>query len=302
MGIAKKPWILLPLLAALALPAAAGVEYRARSWQEGEQKNKQAESNVHASIEGDKAKILFEDSGNEMMPAGSYLLTTDGGQTIHLVKPEDKTYGEFDLEAIFQMMGALSESGMMKFEIDNARVESLPSGSGKTVAGVATEHARFRTNYDMTIKVMGMGRAQHVETLQELWYSEALSDAAMGIWLRKEPPKTNTELDELIALEVGKIRGMPLEAITRTTTTGKKGKQTTTVNHTLVSDLRQGVSFPAATFVIPDDYRLVQMMPTTGMMAGGQPAEQSEGGEQESEEEEGGLLGRFKKFGKKNGG
>ena len=296
----KRFWIALGLAASLAAPALAGIEYRARTWQEGQQKNKQMESSVKASVDGDKARIEFEDSGNPMMPAGSYLLTTDAGRTLFLVKPSDKTYGEFDLDAIMRLIGAVSESGLVDFEINNARVEMLDRGPGKTVAGVATEHARFRTTYDMKIKVLGMGRAQNVETVQDIWYTEALQDAAMGVWLRKEPPRTNTELDELVDLEVAKIRGLPLETIATMTTTGKKGKATTTVTHTLVSDLRRGVSFPAATFVIPDDYTPVQMMPTEAMLAGGE--QQPPAADDEQEEEQGGLLGRFKKFGKKKDG
>jgi hypothetical protein len=292
----KRLGIALLLCVGLALPAVAGIEYRARTWQEGAQKNKQMESSVKASIDGDKARIDFEDSGNSTMPVGSYLLTTDAGRTLFLVKPEDKTYGEFDLEAVMQILGAMSESGLMDFQIDNARVESLDRGAAKTVAGIPTEHARFRTTYDMTIKVLGMGRTQNVETVQDIWYSEDLQDAAMGVWLRKEPPRTGTELDELVDLEVAKIRGLPLETVSTTTTTGRKGRSATTTTHTLVSDLRQGVSFPAGTFVIPDDYTPVEMMPTEAMLAG--DGEQADG----EEEQEGGLLGRFKKFGKKKDG
>lgn len=295
----KRLGIALLLCLGLTLPAGAGIEYRARTWQEGAQKNKQMESSVKASIEGDKARIDFEDSGNQTMPTGSYLLTTDGGRTLFLVKPQDKTYGEFDLEAVMRMLGAISESGLVDFQIDNARVETLDRGAGKTVAGMPTDHARFRTTYDMKIKVLGMGRAQKVETVQDIWYSEALSDAAMGIWLRKAPPRTGTELDELIDLEVAKIRGLPLETVSMMTTTGKKGKTTTTTTHTLVSDLRQGVSFPAGTFVIPDDYTPVEMMPSEAMLAGGGEQAEADG---EEEEEKGGMLGRFKKFGKKKDG
>lgn len=299
----KGIWIATLVAAGLAAPLQAGIEYRAGTWQEGERTNKQAESSVVASVDGDKARIVFEDSGNPWMPAGSYLLTTDGGRTVYLVKPEEKTYGEFDLDAVMQMFGALSQGGLLNFQIDNARVETLESGPGKTVAGVSTQHARYRTSYDMTIKVLGMGRTQRVETVQDIWYSDALGDAAMGIWLRKEPPSTGTELDELIDMEVSKIRGLPLETISTTTTTAKKGKQSsTTTTHTLVSDLRQGVSFPAGTFVIPEDYTPVQMMPTQEMMASGAQEAPADAEQGEEEEEQGGLLGRFKKLRKKKDG
>ena len=296
----KRLWITLALAAGLVAPVEAGIEYRARTWQEGAQHNERMESTVTASIDGENGRIQFEDSGNPWMPAGSYLLTTDAGRTLYLVKPADKTYGEFDLAAVMQMLGSLSESGMIKFEIDNPQVEILERGAGKSVAGVDTRHVRYRTTYDMRIKVLGMGRQQHVETVQDVWYTDELGDAAMGVWLRKEPPRTGTELDELVDLEMSKIEGFPLETVSTNVSTGKKGKTVTTTTHMLVSDLRRGVSFPADTFFIPADYTRTDLMPTEAMLAGGQQGDGEAAEEQE--EEKGGLLGRFKKLGKKKDG
>ena len=294
----KRFWMVLAVVAALAAPLEAGIEYEARSWQEGKQANEQAEMTVLAKIDGENARIEFVESGNPWMREGAYLLTTDGGTTLQLVKPADKTYGEFELDSVMRMLGSLGEAGIVSFEIENPKLETLERGPGKSVAGMSTKHARYRTTYDMRIKIMRFQRTQSVETTQDVWYSEELRDPAMGVWLRKEPPRTNTELDKLIDLEVGKIEGFPLETADTTVMTGKKGKQTTTVTRMRVEKLSRGVSFPASTWVIPDDYTPVQMMPTEAMMAGGQPPpEQSEG-----EEEQGGVLDRFKKFGRKKDG
>lgn len=296
----KRLWTTLILSAAVAAPLAAGIEYEARSWQEGQQANKQAEMSVLAKVDGEKARIQFVESGNPWMSEGAYLLTTDGGKTLQLVKPADKTYGEFELDSVMRMLGSLGEAGIVSFEIENPRLETLEQGPGKTVAGMATKHARYRTTYDMRMKIMGFKKMQSVESTQDVWYSDDLRDPAMGVWLRKEPPRTNTDLDKLIDLEVSKITGFPLETTDTMITTGKKGKQTTTTTRMRVEKLSRGVSFPASTWVIPDDYTPVQMMPSAEMLAGGQPPpEQSEG---EGEEEDKGVLGRFKKFGRKKDG
>ena len=297
----KRTWTSLIVALALAAPLRAGIEYEARTWQEGQQANKQAEISVHGMIDGDNARIEFVESGNPWMSQGTYLLTTDAGQTLQLVNPQEKTYGEFDLDSVMQMLGALGESGIVSFEIENPRVETLAQGPGKTVAGVATKHARYRTSYEMRMKIMGFKNTQSVQSTQDVWYTEGLSDAAMGVWLRKEPPRTNTDLDRLIDLEVSKIQGFPLETVDTTVTTGKKGKQTTTTTRMQVTKLSRGVSFAASTWVIPDDYTPIQMNPAEAVMAGGQPPpEQSDG--EEKEEEEGGIMGRFKKFGRKKDG
>lgn len=298
----KRLWIIPAVAAALVAPLQAGVEYEARSWQEGQQQNKQAEMTVRAKIDGENGRIEFLESGNPWMGEGTYLLTTDAGETLYLVKPEDKSYGEFDLDSMMQMLGALTDSGMVEFEIQNPRLETLASGPGKTVAGLPTRQARYRTTYDMRMKILGFKRIESVESLQEVYYTEELRDAAMGVWLRKEPPRTGTELDTLIDLEVSKIKGFPLEIVDTTTTTGKKGKQTTTVTRTQVTKLNRGVSFPADTWIIPDDYTPVQVMPTEAMLAEGRqaPPEEAEGAEEQ--EEKGGLMGRLKKLGRKKDG
>ncbi len=143
---------------------------------------------------------------------------------------------------------------------------------------------------------MGIKKRQTIESVQDVWSTEALEDAALGVWLRT--PKTGHEdLDRLIELEATKIEGFPLEVIDRTTTTDKKGRSSTTVTHTLVTELEQGVAVPAGTFVIPPDYTQTQLMPTESMAAAAGDEEESA----EEEEEKGGLLGRFKRLGKRDG-
>jgi hypothetical protein len=293
----RKLCTILTLALGLAMPLEAGIEYKARTWQEGQQAANQAEMTVWARIDGDNARVEFQESGNPWMTEGSYLLTTDAGKTLYLVKPEEKTYGEFDLDQVMQMLGALSESGVIDFQIENPRLETLESGPGKTVAGLATEHARYRTTYDMRMKILGFKKMQRIETVQDVWYTTAVRDAAMGVWLRKEPPRTGTDLDQLIDLEVSKIKGFPLETAETMITTGKKGRQTTTTTRMRVSEMNRGASFAAGIFVIPSDYTAVQIMPTEAMMAGGQQQPGDEEGEKK-----GGVLGRFKKFGKKKDG
>ena len=45
----KRTWISLTVALALAAPLSAGVEYEARTWQEGQQANKQAEMIVRGN-------------------------------------------------------------------------------------------------------------------------------------------------------------------------------------------------------------------------------------------------------------
>ena len=66
----KRLWIACTLALGLAWPALAGIEYKARTWQEGDQANKQSEMTVHSMVDGDSARIEFRESGNPWMSEG----------------------------------------------------------------------------------------------------------------------------------------------------------------------------------------------------------------------------------------
>ncbi len=269
-------WACVALLA--ALPAGAAIHYKALTQQEGGAANDAMDIGVEAWIDGEKAKILFTESGNPFMGQGSYLLTTDGGRTLYLVDPESKQYSEWDLDAILKMAGGVLQGmkGVFSLKFSQPRVEMLAEEPGGTLVGLPTTRYRHRTSYTIDMKILGMKRSQAVESVQDVWSTEALGDPALGVWLRKEPPKTgDPELDGLIAAEMSKVRGFPLKMVDETTMTGKKGKQETTRTVTEVTELDRAAVVAAGTFEIPADYAQTQMMPDLT----------AEGGEEEEEDE-----------------
>lgn len=251
--------------AAAALPAQAGVYYQAVTRDDASR----GEVVVHGWVDGDKAKIEFEQTGKGQGPmtAGTYLLTQDGGETLYLVNPKEKTYSRWDLEAMLATAGAVMESmgSMMSFDISDPQIEELAQGDGGTVAGLPTTYAKYRTTYSMEMKILGMKRSNQVEMVQEIWATDAVVDPGFGVWLRKGRPTGNESLDRLIKAEMSKVHGFPLKTVTVTTTTGgKKGKQNTTRSETVVTELDRDRSIPASTFEIPAGYEETQMLPAAG--------------------------------------
>lgn len=273
--------LVLPLLLGLASQAWAGIYYRAVTTTEGQR----GQTTVQAWIDGGQAKIEFEDSANPTMPKGTYLLTTDGGRTLYLVNPKEKTYSRFDLEA---MMGAVNEimestGGMFSFDIENPEVTKLAEDAGPSILGLSTRHYRYRTSYDMSMKVMGMKRVNSIEMLQDVWTTDAVSAEALGVWMRPLRPIGNDGMDELIRQQMKTVQGFPLRSVVETTTTGQKGKRSnTTKSETLVQELDDSRSIPAGTFDIPADYQETDMM--EGMAAQDQ-------GQDDDKKQRGGLRG-----------
>jgi hypothetical protein len=257
--------VALMILAAAvaAAPVRAGIYYKSVSRTEA-QGAAAADTTVQGWVDGEKAKIEFSASGNPMTPAGAYLLTQDGGRTVLLVNPEEKTYATWDLEAMLGVVGGVMKGmgPLLKFEVSQPRVEKLAEEDGGSLVGLPTRHYRYRTSYSMQVKVFGMGQENAVVTEQDIWATSQLQDAALGVWLRTGPPKTgNDQLDSLIAAEMGKVTGFPLKSITVSTSTGKRGQKTTTRSVMEVKELRRA-DVPAATFQLPAGYTETQLLPT----------------------------------------
>lgn len=246
-----------------AAPAFAGVTYTAETRAEGQGAEMQS-NKVRAAVDGPKARIEFLESGNPMMEKGTYLLTTDGGQTMYLVNPEEKVYSKWDLEA---MMGAAGGAlkmarGFMKMTFGEPKVEKLLEEDGPAMHGLPTKHYRFRTSYKMEMSVLGRKSSSATVTEEELWTTTAVDAPGMGAWLRKGPPKTgDAELDKLIGSEMDKVTGFPLKRLATSTSTDEKGKKQVSKTTMEVTSLDADATVPAAQLQLPAGYEEQPLFP-----------------------------------------
>ena len=256
---------LVLLLLAAAVPASAAIHYKAvTKTQDANAKN--GEIQVEGWVAGDKAKVAFvESAGNPVAKEGTYLLTKDGGKTLYLVNPQEKSYAEWNLQGLLGAVGAVMNGmgPLLKVQFSDLKVDKLADEDGGLVAGLPTRHYKFRTSYTMSIRVFGMGNTSNVVSEQDVWATNKLADAALGVWLRAEPPRTgNVEFDKLLSSEAGKFQGFPLRMITVSTTTAQKGNKTTITKSTMdVTQLDASASAPAVTFEIPADFKEVEIAP-----------------------------------------
>jgi hypothetical protein len=162
------------------------------------------------------------------------------------------------LGGIGAVMGGMGP--LLKIEISNPKVETLLDEAGPTMLGQPTRHLKFRTAYQMKVKVFGLGKANDVLTEEEFWVTDRLLDKSFGMWLRTSKPKTgNADLDRLIAAETEKIKGIPLKSVTVTTTSqGAKVQKTQSTME--VTALDSFVKAPVS-FEVPAGYQQREMMP-----------------------------------------
>lgn len=256
------------ILALLSVPAFAGIHYKATTTTTTEGAQNQA-GNMNMEVEGwvsgDKARVEFKKSDHPVIKTGAYLITRDGGKVIYLVDPQEKTYAEWDLQAMLGLAGAMMQGmgPLLKMEFSDPKVEKLLEEDGGTVAGLPTRHTKYRTSYSMKVRVLGMGNESSIVTEQDVWATDRLQDVGLGIWLRSEPVRTgNEQFDKLVAAEVEQTRGFPLKTTAVSTTTEKKGGKTTTSRSTMqVTQLDTKADVAAASFEIPAGYQETQLLP-----------------------------------------
>jgi hypothetical protein len=258
----KLSGLVVAVFVLVAAQSFAGVVFVAKTTAEGGKAAEQQNSVAKTWVNGDNGKVLFEEGSNPMMGKGTYLITKDGGTSMFLVNPKDQTYMKWDFDSIMGMAGGAMK--MMNMTFTDPKVESLGSEPDGVVAGIPTVHYRFRTTYTMSMSFMMMKKTSRVVKEEEIWAAPKLVEAALGIWLRKAPPKTgNEQLDALVKAEMGKVQGFPLKRKTVTTSTDEKGKVETNTVTMEVSEL-QVMAVPNSTFEIPSDYKETSLLGAEG--------------------------------------
>jgi len=260
--------IITAALLLAAVPCWAGIHYKSTTSTVAEgSKARNSEIQAEGWVQGEKAKVAFlESNGNPFTQQGTYIVTKDGGKTLYLVNPQEKTYAAWDLQGMLGMVGAVMNGmgPLLKIQFTDPKTEKLAEGDGGLVSGVPTRHYKYRTSYTMTVKVFGMGNTANVVSEQDIWATTKLSDVGLGVWLRAEPARTgNKEFDKLLTSEAAKFQGFPLKVVTVSTSTQQKGnKQTVTRATTEVTQLDTNASIPASAFEIPAGYKETQIAPT----------------------------------------
>lgn len=288
--------IAVPCLLLVAGPAQAakGHHYVAETMTTGSNMKQPDTVAVEAWVEGANAKVVFTEAGetNPLLGEGKYILTHDGGETLYLVDPEAKTHARFDMNQLVGFVGAFAESGMLDMTVSNHSIEELDRGDGPDMHGYDTDYYKFRTTYDLEVKVLGIKGADHYVMESETWSVEDLQASGFNSWL--QPKETGFEaVDTLIQGEVEKIKGFAFKSVVKTTTEGKKKKRATwTTSATEVTEF-ESVNVDNSIFELDPASQEISLVALSAVPP--------EGEEAPEEEEKGGFMKRLKKLRKGDG-
>jgi len=232
-------------------------------------------------VEGDLGKVLFDQKDKDNpMANGNYLLTRDGGATVYLVNPKDRTYAPFSIAKALSVLGSLTEStgGMISITFSDGYGEILGEEPGEPILSYSTQKVSLRHGFTLTtnMKMFGRKTVNKMDTQTETWIAPDLKDAGLNLWLRKGPPETgDSELDTVLRTAMIPLDGFPLKSVSTTTTTDKKGKEKVDQTELIVTLLREE-TVPASVFELPADYEEISLMDPAGAMAAGNSGEDSD--------------------------
>jgi hypothetical protein len=251
------------------------VSYGKSQQQMMEEQEDGQEMRVKGWVDGDSARVEFY-PGETIGPfgQGTYLITTDGGETVYLINPQNETYAEFEMEQMMAMMGQVTQmmgqmGGMFKIRFENVHSEKVLEEPGGQLLGRSTTHYRINSGYTTSIKLMGMKQQNTVESVQDIWTTSDFDARGFGVWLRPDRNmKTgNEEFDKLINTELAELEGVPLKTVVVSTTTSTQGVASEQTFTNEVTELREE-SVPASKFEWPSDYTETQFIPEMAGMKG----------------------------------
>ena len=174
---------LLTILLGLSLPATGGVVLRQVRVTESSDAEASGRQVSQIWVEGEKMKIVFEESSNPIMPAGSYLVVP-GGDISYLVNPARRTITRMGMARMI----ALGEKGQPvaeqqaetagQYEIVDAKLEQTLDETGPQMLGFPTRHYRYELSYTERQYRRGMPGPVNtaVREQHEFWATAALQD------------------------------------------------------------------------------------------------------------------------------
>ena len=226
-----------------------------------------------ALIEGNKLKILIEESSNPMIPKGAYFLST-GGDITYFVNPMAKTIARIDraeTEKLESQAGRMAEQNRqmgMKTEMADIKLEQKLDESGPTMLGMPTRHYRYTLSYSEKQHAPGLKSPMttKVEEQHEFWATNALTDeAAMIAWQKDRLMESGDASDAAVQQAANRIysHGFILKHVINTKSSvsmpgmgmmmGMGGGTDTDRTTREITDFRRE-SVPASVFELPKGY------------------------------------------------
>ena len=210
---------------------------------------------------GDRARV--DTRGGSHDSDGSYFLVRDGGRVLYVVRPDRGEYEVHDADAFAHVVGtAMRAVGpMVRFSVQNVRLDTARLGAGAPVAGRSTQRVQLRQHWTTSIRVMGFVKEGIAgSAVSEYWTDPTfplmrnpLFDV-VGSSLFALAASDEEFIERSEALKASLFRGAPLKADIRIAAADEDGDNDETRLRYEVTSLRVG-PVDAAALEVPKGFR-----------------------------------------------
>jgi hypothetical protein len=208
-----------------------------------------------ARVDGANMRLDIDQGDQLLIQDHSFLLSKDGGRTLVVANPADKTWYELKLDDLLGSAGSIFKQmgGTVQMTFDDEKVAAHDDGDGGMIAGYPTRKSSVTCSYQMKMNVMGQKIQGHIQMQSQTWATDKLPAAAAS-FVQSGGFRTGIEaIDKLIQAQGGVVTGFPLKQVI-TTTTVMNDQTTTMTNTTSVTDIHKDAVHPAGTFEMPAGY------------------------------------------------
>jgi hypothetical protein len=242
-------------VATLATSAFSGTAYDFRSETSGLRKSTMS---GRVEVEGKKLRMNVSEGDGKMFRNGSVVFSNDGGKTLIVTTPADKTYYEIKLDDLLGGAAAMLKAfgDMVKITFDNQRVNVRDDGAGGTIEGYPTRKSLLDASYNMNVETGGQKMSTRIDMKTESWTTDRIPMDAMN-WFQASGVRSGIEgIDKLIEAQSRATKnGFPLKQVT-TVTFDRGGQKMATVTTATVTKIAMK-PIPASEFAMPAGYKKV---------------------------------------------
>ena len=237
-------------IAAFASSACAALTYDFRSVTEG-----MAHTTIsgRVSIDAGKMRMDMVHGDGTLFHDNSVILSTDGGKTLRVLDPSNKTYYDMTADQLVGSADATLKQLGASLAIANQKVNVVDQGDAGKIEGYPTTKSRIDLSYDMNVDLMGQKVTTHMDMTTENWTTDRIG-AEYTNFLQLKGTHTGIEgIDKVLEAESGALKNrFPLKQVA-TVKINAMGRQIVTTTTSAVTGISTA-SVPADRFTMPTGY------------------------------------------------
>jgi len=126
-------------------------------------------------VAGDRWRIDLA-GGHHGRKSDNYLLSTDGGRTVTIVHPEERSYSVHDADDFERIVSRVMRGldAVMSLQLHDSKVATAALGAGEPIAGHSTQRYRLTQEYRVSVGMFGFTTDKRERVVTDYWVDPKL--------------------------------------------------------------------------------------------------------------------------------